>query len=774
MKYTTILIIVISFLFAHGQSALLQTPHTENYNETLAKYPFRFSPTSAQTVISKLKKTTQVPLTISTIEKPLLKDALDGRFDSFSISEAALIASGITDKNLRTVYQKKIHSIFQTIRRDLPAKTSQKKIAFYLLLYLHKNHLQHYDIRSSSLPKLLDDGIYNCVSSSLLYNILAQKLGLDVRGVEAPEHCFSIVYHNGNAWDIETTSPAGFDAAHAKDTTKITVHTDGYVMKKSLRREMSVDRQVAMIYYNRGVDLGKKKQYIASTVEYFKALLIDNDFHTACQNTIVNFAYYARQLSAKGKTNKALQILKLGLELAPNDKNLRNDLYVMMRNWSIDLIQNKKFDRATQVLQKAQKYFPRDRDLAFLICSAQLQKALGHKQNFLHAMQILQRAIDSADKEIQSEIRQARWYVIDEHARYQTRKNQWQKAIAIYEWGLALKEGETLRNNWIKTYIDWAESIQNSDKLQAIAIYEKALESSPQKAHFQSRVMLLYQEMYNKELQRQKHARAFAWITRLYEMFPNEQAVKNNLWYVYQEWHKHLIKNKKYNDAHQNFRDVTTKFPQEYTSIRGIYTAVSNEYAMNYAQKNVYSHALAIYSGLRQNLPEDKQIENNFHYLLQEGVKHFLAQKKYASIHQLTTILRKKLPQEERIMQIVVTQLVKNAQETKEPYAVYQIAKCLRNFPTQKNISDSLINESLRLSYVQKNDKALWKIYSEFSQTPQITDYMRKICYNRGAQLINGKVWRKAFDFHRQALTQFPNDGKIRERLAYIRSQLQE
>lgn len=759
-------------IFVHAQSALLQTPDAKNYNKTLVKYPFRFSPTSAQAIINKLKKTTQVPLTISPIEKPLLQDALDGRFDSFSIEEAALIASGITDETQRNKYQKKIHFIHQAIIRDLPPQTSAKKIAFYLLLYLHKNHLKHYDISSSSLPRLLDLGIYNCVSSSLLYNIIAQKLGLDVRGVEAPEHCFSIVYHDNNVWDIETTSPAGFDAAHAQDTAKVTIHTDGYVIKKSLRREMSVDRQVAMIYYNRGVDLGKKKQYIASTVEYFKALLIDNDFHTACQNTIVNFAYYARQLSKSGQTNKALQILRLGLELAPSDKNLRNDLYVMLRNWSIDLIQSKQFDRATQILRKAKKYFPKDRDLAFLICSSQLQKALHHKQNFLQAMQILQQAIDDADQTVEQEIRQARWYVIDEHARYQTQQHAWQKAIAIYEWGLARQGGEALRNNWIKTYIDWAASVQNTDMIQAIAIYEKAMESAPQEMHFQSRVMLLYQEMYNKELQQQNHTHAFAWMSRLYKMFPDEQAVKNNLWYVYQEWHKHLIKNKKYKDAHQNFRRITKQFPREYDSIRGIYMAVSNEFAMSYAQKNVYSHALAIYSGLRKNLPQDKQIENNFYYLLQEGVKYFITQKKYASIQQLATILRKKLPHEDRIMQIVVTQLVKNAQVAKQPYEVYQIAKCLRNFPAQKNISNSFINEALRLCYLQKNDSLLWKIYRDFSQVPQIAEYMRKICHNRGAQLINEKNWSKALHFHQKALEKFPSDDKIQQRIHYIKSQL--
>ena len=188
MRFVVILII-LNLVFIHSQTNLLQTPNAKNYSEKLAEYPFRFSPTSAKTIISTLKKT--VPLKISAIEKPLLKDALDGKFESFSIAEAALIASGVTQKNLRQQYLKKMKSIYRGVQNFIPQGSTDKQVASYLLLYLHKYHFKSYDIKSSSLTELLDRGVYNCVSSSLLYNILARRLGLNVRGVEAPEHCFS-------------------------------------------------------------------------------------------------------------------------------------------------------------------------------------------------------------------------------------------------------------------------------------------------------------------------------------------------------------------------------------------------------------------------------------------------------------------------------------------------------------------------------------------------------------------------------------------------------
>ncbi|WP_372369039.1 tetratricopeptide repeat protein [Candidatus Uabimicrobium sp. HlEnr_7] len=769
MKYIIILVLIL--IPVHSQANLLETPNAKNYTHSFKKYPFRFSPVSAQQIINKLKKTTQVPLAISAVEKPLLQDILDGQFDSFSIEEAVIIASGITDKNLARKYVNKLESIYRSIRKHLSRQSSEKNKARYLLLYLHKYHLKHYDIASSNLIALLDRGIYNCVSSSLLYNIMAKKLGLNVRGVEAPEHCFSIVYNKEeDPWDIETTSPAGFDAAHTKNLSQVQVHTNGYVVNKTLRREMTVDKQVAMIYYNRGVALAKKKKYIASTVEYFKALLIDNNFYTACQNTIVNFAYYSRKLNKAGKIDRALQMLYLGLELAPNDKNLLNDLNVLFRNSAIDLIQKKKYDTATKLLTKARTYFPKEEDFAFLIASAQLQEALNHKQNFTYAMQLLDKTIKESPFQIREEVYNSRWYVIDEHAQYQASKRQWQKAIAIYEWGLKLKGGETLRNNWVKTYVDWGEFTQATDQVKAIVIYEEALQKSPQQKHFQSRLMLLYQQIYSSELQKKQYKRAFSWMSRLYSSFPQQQAVKNNLWYVYQQWHKHLLETKQYKKAHNIFQSVQKQFPKE-NKIRSIYTAISNEVAMNYAQKNSYSHALAIYSGLRKNLPEDRQIQNNFHYLLQEGIKSFIQQKKYKQLSKLIALLRKKLPNEPLIIKIASAQLMRQAQNNQDPLEIYTIAKCLRYLPSQQNTSDSIMMEALRVCYAQKDDAALWKIYTQitqnFSATEQVAAYMHKLCTNRGIQLINEKNWYKAINFCKRAVRTFPRDTQFQRRLDY-------
>ena len=75
-----------------------------------------------------------------------------------------------------------------------------------------KKYVKH----QTSLAVLLDAGTFNCVSSAVLYNVLAGRLGLEVRAVELPEHAFSVVRIGEESIDVETTIASGFDPKREK------------------------------------------------------------------------------------------------------------------------------------------------------------------------------------------------------------------------------------------------------------------------------------------------------------------------------------------------------------------------------------------------------------------------------------------------------------------------------------------------------------------------------------------------------------------------------
>lgn len=72
-----------------------------------------------------------------------------------------------------------------------------------------------YDYEQSRLMGIFETGEYNCISSALLYAVMARELGLAVEGVMMPTHAFiQLNLPGGTPVDVETTSPGGFDQVH--------------------------------------------------------------------------------------------------------------------------------------------------------------------------------------------------------------------------------------------------------------------------------------------------------------------------------------------------------------------------------------------------------------------------------------------------------------------------------------------------------------------------------------------------------------------------------
>lgn len=73
----------------------------------------------------------------------------------------------------------------------------------------------NYDLDQSALTGIFRNNTFNCISSSLLYAVLARHLGLEGRGVMLPSHAFiQLDFEDGRTAEVETTSAAGYDKHH--------------------------------------------------------------------------------------------------------------------------------------------------------------------------------------------------------------------------------------------------------------------------------------------------------------------------------------------------------------------------------------------------------------------------------------------------------------------------------------------------------------------------------------------------------------------------------
>ena len=78
-----------------------------------------------------------------------------------------------------------------------------------------KGALGGYQLSQSRVAGIFETGRYNCISSAMLYVVLARAFDLPVRGVQVPTHAFvEMGAPGGKILEVETTSDTGFDHVH--------------------------------------------------------------------------------------------------------------------------------------------------------------------------------------------------------------------------------------------------------------------------------------------------------------------------------------------------------------------------------------------------------------------------------------------------------------------------------------------------------------------------------------------------------------------------------
>jgi hypothetical protein len=124
------------------------------------------------------------------------------------------------------------------------------------LALLHRQRLRQYRLEQTRIDLAMDSGVYNCVSSALLYMALAKAAGLETRGIETKDHAFATVNTEKGWIDVETTNPYGFDPGTRKETfTDSFGRVTGYAYvppEQYSRRSIAGDKaMIGLILHNR-------------------------------------------------------------------------------------------------------------------------------------------------------------------------------------------------------------------------------------------------------------------------------------------------------------------------------------------------------------------------------------------------------------------------------------------------------------------------------------------------------------------------------------------
>ncbi len=192
------------------------------------------------------------------------------------LEKAAFLASGLSyDKTLQ--YVSRLDAYIARLDAESASVGDPYARGEAALAFIHRNLLKAYRADATTLDGILDTGLYNCVSSAVLYMIAGRSLGLDVEAVRTSDHAFCVVHLAGRDVDVETTSPAGYDPGTKRAFTDSFGKVTGfsYVPPGDYARRSSIDDKelVGLILSNRVVIYENAGDYRASLglgVEYYE------------------------------------------------------------------------------------------------------------------------------------------------------------------------------------------------------------------------------------------------------------------------------------------------------------------------------------------------------------------------------------------------------------------------------------------------------------------------------------------------------------------------
>ncbi len=309
----------------------------------------------AETALSDLFKTPVV--TIDELKK-------EGVFPHDTFLNETLKASDIPAADIPK-YKKRLVTVFDTIAADLKTKppASGEEKAQRIFAALHDQLLKKYKFTAYSFAGLLDEGLYNCVNSAILFNLALNRFDIDTVGVIVKFHTFSRLRVNGRTIDVETTNRYGFDPDKKKTLYDKFGKAAGVVMVPKSnygnQREVSNRDMLAVLLTNISVNRIKEGRLRRAVVLNVAAWQISPHLPIVRNNTEHALVTLIKSITALSQYERALKIPAAMKTAAFPEKITDRLTSFVYSHWTADRIKAKKYDDAINIGLKALAVLPK-------------------------------------------------------------------------------------------------------------------------------------------------------------------------------------------------------------------------------------------------------------------------------------------------------------------------------------------------------------------------------------------------------------------------------
>lgn len=243
----------------------------------------------------------------------------------------------------------------QFLDQDKSQDESQR--AESLLKFLHTK-LRGYVETQTRVDTLIDRGLFNCVSSAVVYMILGRQMGLNVEAVATADHAFALVkLSNGREIDVETTTPYGYDPGTKTEFTNAFGQTGfAYVPPGNYRQRRTIDARqlLGLLLQNRMADdqkAGRPDEAVGRGIDRW----VLEASPEARATLVAGFTNYVSWLNSRRQYQNALdtiEALARWTDQGPESKDLAAKL---VSNTVVDLLDKNQGAEATALVQKWQQ-----------------------------------------------------------------------------------------------------------------------------------------------------------------------------------------------------------------------------------------------------------------------------------------------------------------------------------------------------------------------------------------------------------------------------------
>ncbi|MDR0388723.1 MAG: hypothetical protein LBH73_01475 [Spirochaetaceae bacterium] len=245
--------------------------------------------------------------------------------------------------------------------RNLPSNLKDR--GEYILEFMHRRFLRNYAERQTRLDVLAGNGRFNCVSSAVLYVVLARAAALELRGVITRDHAFITLDVGNELIDIETTNSFGFDPGRKREFHDRFGRTTGfaYVPARNYRErnDLSILELVSVILSNRIAEAELAGRFYegpglaldrAALLSRRECPLDSPFFADPEQDLKTRLLNYGARLVQQGREAEALAWVDAASHLAPDPGPWREFTFASLNNLLVKTLRTGKAAEARSLL----------------------------------------------------------------------------------------------------------------------------------------------------------------------------------------------------------------------------------------------------------------------------------------------------------------------------------------------------------------------------------------------------------------------------------------